>query len=171
MKYYLTTDTHFHHEKIKDYCQRPDDFEQKIVSGWNFLNKQHILIHLGDICVGRETEAHEKYILPLKCKKILVRGNHDRKSSTWYMEHGWDWVCNSMTLERQNKKILFSHDPKVWDGYWDVNFHGHFHNANHRRWEAELKNDLLKGQRLLALEYNNYQLWDLDKELEKLNVI
>jgi calcineurin-like phosphoesterase family protein len=169
MRYFLTTDTHFNHDLIKEYCGRPDDFEAKIVNGFKSLTKDHILIHLGDICIGHETEAHEKYIIPLPCKKILVRGNHDKKSSTWYMEHGWDWVCNTMTLERGGKKLLFSHFPMVWDGYWEINFHGHFHNANHRRWEAELNGDLLKGQRLLALEYNDYKLWDLDKELERNN--
>jgi len=167
MKLMLTTDTHFNHKKIQEYCGRPDGFEQKIVSGWKDLRKdKHILIHLGDVCIGRETEAHEKYIIPLTVKKILVKGNHDKKSNTWYMEHGWDWVCESMTFKRGGKNVLLSHEPKVWDGYWDINIHGHFHNANYRRYEAQLKNDLLPGQRLLALEYNDYKLWDLDKILE-----
>lgn len=167
MKYMLTTDTHFNHELIKEYCGRPDDFEKRIVNGWKNLERsKHILIHLGDVAIGKVTEAHERYIIPLDVKKILVRGNHDDKSNNWYLEHGWDWVCESMTFERGGKRILFSHEPKVWDGYWDINIHGHFHNANHRRYEAELKNDLLKGQRLLALELNDYQLWDLDKILE-----
>ena len=164
----LTTDTHFNHELIKEYCGRPDGFEDLIVKGWQILDPaKHTLIHLGDVCWKNATEAHEKYIIPIQCKKILVKGNHDTNSVSWYLEHGWDWVCESMTFERGGKKILFSHEPKVWDGYWDINIHGHFHNANHRRFEAELKNDLLKGQRLLALELNDYQLWDLDKIIER----
>jgi calcineurin-like phosphoesterase family protein len=168
----LTTDTHFNHTKIKEYCNRPDNYEELIINGWKSLcPDKHILIHLGDVCIGRETEAHEKYIIPIKCKKILIKGNHDTKSNSWYMEHGWDWACENMTIGRGGKRILLSHMPMVWDGYYDVNFHGHFHNSNHRRWEAELKGDLLKGQRLLALEYNDYKLWDLDKELERLTHI
>jgi calcineurin-like phosphoesterase family protein len=166
LKYWLTTDTHFNHEKIKEYCGRPDDFEQKIVNGFSVLKPSDVLIHLGDVCIGKETESHEKYIIPISCKKILIRGNHDGKSQSWYMDHGWDWVCDSMSIKRCGKRILFSHAPMVWDGYWDINIHGHFHNANHRRYEAELKGDLLKGQKLLALEYNDYQLWNLDKILE-----
>jgi calcineurin-like phosphoesterase family protein len=168
MKYMLTTDTHFNHDLIREYCGRPIGFEDKIISGWKDLcPDKHILIHLGDICIGKETEVHEKYIMPLEVKKILVRGNHDKKSASWYMEHGWDWVCESMTILRGGKKVFLSHMPMVWDGYWDINIHGHFHNANHRRYETELKNDLLKGQRLLALEHNDYKLWDLDKVLEE----
>lgn len=166
MRYFLTTDTHFNHAKMQEYCGRPPDFEQRIQRGFKRLQAGDILIHLGDICIGQETEMHEKYIMPVPAKKILVRGNHDKKSSSWYMEHGWDWVCNSMSLKRAGKKILFSHFPHCWDGYWDINIHGHFHNTNHRVHEADLNRDLLAGQLLLALEYNNYQLWDLDKILE-----
>lgn len=166
MKLMLTTDTHFNHSVIKEYCGRPDNYEELVAKEFKQLKKdKHILIHLGDICIGKEAEMHEKYIEPIECKKILVKGNHDSKSDNWYMEHGWDWVCRSMTIKRGGKIVLLSHEPKVWDGYWEVNIHGHFHNANHRRYEAELKNDLLKGQKLLALEYNEYKLWDLDKVL------
>lgn len=166
MKYYLTTDTHFNHEKMVEYCGRPPDFEALIQKGFERLKSDDVLIHLGDVCIGRETEMHERYIIPIPAKKILVRGNHDGKSSSWYMSHGWDWVCNSMNLERGGRKILFSHIPRCWDGYWDINIHGHFHNTNHRIHEAELNGDLLTGQKLLALEYNNYQMWELDKLLE-----
>lgn len=171
VKYFLTADTHFNHELMKESCGRPEGFEQLIVDGWKDLASDDILIHLGDVCIGNEAETHLKYIVPLKCKKILIRGNHDKRSGTWYMEHGWDWVCNSMTLERAGKKILFSHTPQVWDGYWAINFHGHFHNCNRRRWEAELQKDLLSGQRLLALEHNNYKLWDLDREIMKVQLV
>ncbi len=165
MKIYLTTDTHFNHAAVKEYCSRPENYEELIYNSLKTLTKEHCLIHLGDVCLGKETEMHEKYILSLQCKKILVKGNHDSKSYNWYMEHGWDWVCETMTIIRGGKKVLLSHEPKVWDGYWDINIHGHFHNTNHRRYEAELINDLLKGQKLLALEYNNYKIWDLDKIL------
>ena len=33
MKYMLTTDTHFNHTKIKEYCERPDNYEDLIING------------------------------------------------------------------------------------------------------------------------------------------
>jgi len=150
-----------------EYCGRPDNFEEMIFNGFGVIGPDDILIHLGDICIGSDAECHEEFIMSINCKKILVRGNHDKKSIHWYLGHGWDWVCESMSMQYGGKRILFSHMPMVWDGYWDINIHGHFHNANHRRYEAELNGDLLKGQKLLALEYNNYQLWNLDKIINK----
>lgn len=164
MKYYLTTDTHFSHPTILKYCERPIDYEQRIVNGWkNLIPGQHVLIHLGDICMSQPTEVHEKYIIPLKVKKILVRGNHDSKSDTWYLEHGWDWVCGSMTTERGGKKILFSHEPKWWDGSYELNIHGHLHNLCH----PELNGIPKGGHKLLALEGTDYRPWDLDKIIEE----
>ena len=168
MRWWITTDTHFNHEAIKKYCDRPDDCEKRILKGFEVIKSQDILIHLGDICIGNDAEVHERHINPIKCRKILVRGNHDRKSTTWYLTHGWDFVCEKFSLKRCDKQILFSHWPLVWDGYYDINFHGHFHNANHRRYEAERKEDMLSsGQRLLALEYNHYQLFNLDTQIHK----
>ena len=166
MKIYLTTDTHFNHvDKMKEYCDRPDDYEIKIVKGFNRLKPEDTLIHLGDVCIGRDSVMHAQYIEPLPCKKILVRGNHDSKSNNWYQSHGWDFVCDYFSITRSGKAILFSHTPRAWDGYFDVNIHGHFHNANHRRYEDEHKKVLGAGHKLLALEYIDYQLVNLDSFL------
>lgn len=170
MNIYLTTDTHFNHkDKMKEYCNRPDNYEHKIQTAFKGLTNRNLLIHLGDVCIGNDLNVHRKYIEPLECKAILVRGNHDRKSNQWYMTHGWDFVCTYFSIGRAKKNILFSHTPMAWDGYYNMNIHGHFHNANHRRWEDEFKKVKNAGQHLLALEYNNYQLFNLDKLLETTN--
>ena len=169
MKYWLTTDTHFNHGAIKEYCGRPDDYEERILKGLCSIPHNDVLIHLGDVCLGKDEEMHKHFIKPFSYKKILVRGNHDKKSDNWYLAHGWDWVCKTMEIERMGKRILFSHRPMVWNGYWTINIHGHFHNTNHRRDEPGMNRDLLAGQHLLALEYNNYKPWILDSILEKAN--
>ena len=79
--------------------------------------------------------VHKFIVDELKCKKILVKGNHDSKSNSWYLEHGWDFVCEEFKDTLYGKNILFSHYPKVWDGVYDLNIHGHFHNSDHRRHE------------------------------------
>lgn len=163
MKYRITTDTHFNHGNIKEYCNRPENYESLIVSSFKSLKPNHVLVHLGDICLGNDLHVHEKYIIPIKCKKILVLGNHDRKSNNWYLEHGWDFVCSYFSFKRAHKNILFSHSPMSWDGTYDLNIHGHLHNLTHR------KNELIKNlnQHLISLEYCNYKLIDLDTLLNK----
>jgi calcineurin-like phosphoesterase family protein len=142
-----------------EYCGRPDNHTELI--GNNLLNfgftKQHMLIHLGDVCIGHDDEAHEKYIKPLPCKKILVTGNHDKKSNTWYLNHGWDFVCHEFRDKYYGKKIVFSHKPVVWDGEYDLNAHGHFHNTDHRSQEPELYAIRNRYQKLFAIEYTNYK--------------
>lgn len=155
MKYYLITDTHFNHEAMIEFCGRPENFNEIIMKGLKNLPDNIYLIHLGDICIGKDEEVHNK-LSSLPYKKILVRGNHDNKSNSWYLEHGWDFVCDQFTFEYGGKKILFSHYPVAWDGYYDLNIHGHFHNSDHRRHEEhflKLKNGY---QKLLAIEYTNY---------------
>lgn len=50
MKIFITADTHFNHEAIKEYCGRPDNYENLIWNSFNNLSGNHTLIHLGDIC-------------------------------------------------------------------------------------------------------------------------
>lgn len=161
MKTYITTDTHFCHEKVKEYCGRPENFEDLVWNSFRSLRREHILIHLGDVCWYNHKKINNRIGL-LPCKKILVLGNHDKKSYNWYMNNGWDFVCETFSMERHGKIVLFSHEPKAWDGYFDINICGHLHNSQHRL-ENELKGIERHGQYVLSLEDNKYKLWSLDK--------
>lgn len=161
MKYLIITDTHFGHKNMVEYCQRPEDFAEKIISNWSkTISNKDVVIHLGDICIGGDLYWHEK-LSELPGKKILVKGNHDSKSDNWYLEHGWDFVCDSFQMTFQGKKVYFSHYPVAWDGYYDLNIHGHFHNSDYRRHEPELVALKNGYQKLIALEYTDYKTVDL----------
>jgi len=167
MKIYLITDTHFNHKKVIEYCGRPDNYEQLLFSTMKNVPENGVLLHLGDICIGKDVEVHEKYIKPLKCKKWLIRGNHDRKSYNWYYEHGWDVVTDGMLLTVAKKQVLLTHTPRPI-GKFDLNIHGHFHNSTHRMEDpgktARYKlSDIGKKHKLLAVEYTNYQVVPLEK--------
>lgn len=172
MKIQIITDTHFNHDAMVEYCGRPVNHTE--IVGNNLLKlgltEQDILIHLGDVCIGKDEEMHEKYIKPLKCKKWLTLGNHDHKSKSWYLAHGWDFVAEQFLTTYFGKKILFSHYPIVWDGVYDFNIHGHFHNSDFRRQEPEfipIKNGY---QRLLAIEYTNLKSVSLEDFIKPIGV-
>lgn len=180
MKIWLITDTHFGHDKIKTYCERPDNFEKTILKNLKkVLNHDDILIHLGDFCIGNDAKWHELFMSAVPCKKWLLLGNHDSKSSSWYLSHGWDFVGNSIQVSYFGKKILFSHTPLAI-GENDLMIHGHFHNTLHRllekQWvskEEEKRNEkdlqMLSSQhKLLAIEYTDYQPVLLEKFIKKL---
>ena len=166
MKYWLITDTHFNHiDKMQEFCGRPLNYEELIFKGLSRIPKDDILIHLGDICIGEDAQVHAKYIQPLECRKILVRGNHDKKTNSWYLSNGWDFVVDSMLIEVFGKRILFSHKPQQDLGYFDINIHGHFHNSNRR--EEEFKDICSDKHKLLAIEYTKYMPTNLDPFINK----
>lgn len=163
MKAYIISDTHFNHEKIKTYCNRPDNHEELLWKSLLNIKEEDCLIHLGDVCIGDDQMVHVSF-KDLKCRKILIMGNHDTKSWSWYMEHGWDFVCESFRLTYAGKIIHFSHKPEAWDGVWEINVHGHLHNLGHR--ENEYK-DLKQWHRLYSPELMNYMPIELSTFIQK----
>jgi len=166
MKIYLITDTHFNHvDKMAEYCQRPLNYEGIVMSAISLLPPDAVLVHLGDICIGNDERWNNALSIRCHCRRILVRGNHDKKSNQWYCNHGWDFVCEKFQDNIYGKIILFSHKPTADNGEYDVNIHGHFHNKEHRQAEPELvaiKND---KQRCLVLENVAYKPVALEKWL------
>lgn len=122
---YVIPDTHLGHENIKKYCNRPDNFESLIEKNWQeVVNGTDTVIHLGDI------SFNEKWIERLggwSGKKILVRGNHDKKTYDFYLSCGFTAVVEELVMDIKNVVILFSHRPRFGHDY-DINIHGHQHN-------------------------------------------
>jgi calcineurin-like phosphoesterase family protein len=152
---WLITDTHLGHDAMVQYCGRPKDHSEIILDNISKLIREgDILIHLGDFCIGKDSEWHEKFFSHLKgVKTILVRGNHDGKSNQWYLEHGWGFVCESFTDTYFGNKVTFSHIPIL--GVKNLNIHGHFHNTLHRLLRKEF---VVEGEK-----ERNDKDFDLDK--------
>lgn len=139
--FWVITDTHLGHDKLVEKGFRESGFEQHIFSHmYNLVKPQDIVIHLGDVCMGKDAYWHEQF-LALPGKKWLVLGNHDNKSMSWYLKKGWDSVSQSVFLLLYGKLIAFSHIPLDLRKYTevDINIHGHFHNPERcdRRMECD----------------------------------
>ncbi len=131
MNYWLISDTHFSHRKLDEWGGRSGDWEEKIWKGIRSIPNEDTLIHLGDICIGDDLAVHEK-IDALPMKKILVRGNHDKKSQSWYSEHGWDFVCDGLEIVFMGHYLHLTHRPARPQGNTTWNIHGHTHGNMHR---------------------------------------
>ena len=88
---FIISDTHFFHENIIKYCNRPfqnvRDMNATMFNNWNkTVQKNDIVIHLGDISANLLNNHNSlKWILNnLNGKKILVKGNHDHCSDNFY---------------------------------------------------------------------------------------
>ena len=158
MSFYIITDTHFGHYKLTEYNARPQQFTEKILNNLSTFkfSSSDVLIHLGDFCIGNDEMWTNAFMTIVPCKKWLILGNHDRKSISWYLSHGWDFVGESFEMKYGGFNILFSHVPRRNSDYpsIDFNIHGHLHNNVHRAEEESFIHPDFNV--LLAIENTNY---------------
>ncbi|HED05873.1 MAG TPA: hypothetical protein ENI61_04220, partial [Ignavibacteria bacterium] len=136
---FVISDNHFRHWNINKYCNRGfsdlSDMESYMIWKWNqTIPPYGKVIILGDLAMTQgKCEEVKNVFTKLNGKKLLVIGNHDRKSHFWYTENGIDFICDSFTWYWNKKRILFIHNPgkvKAEDvKYYDYILHGHKHNT------------------------------------------
>jgi calcineurin-like phosphoesterase family protein len=167
---WVIADTHFEHERMAEHCGRPEGYEWKILKAiGRTVRYDDILVNLGDFCWHRDAYWHEQYMLYAKCLNWLTIGNHDGKTTNWYLNHGWAWAGESRLVQFFGKRILFSHMPMP-DGDYDWNVHGHFHNTDHHtqmEHEPEIVARLTPKHILVALEHTDYRPINLEALLTK----
>ncbi len=130
MDTWLISDTHFFHENIGRYCNRPENWQPLIIKNWNdLISPDETVLHLGDFSFGKRSNF-DILTEQLHGKIILIRGNHDRLGRVRYESRGVTIVNEPIYVELDGKvKIIFTHWPVVplEDGV--INIHGHIHNS------------------------------------------
>lgn len=89
------------------------------------LHETDLLYILGDL--GWDLEKIKEIFKTLKCKVILILGNHDKRNINFYRT-----LPNVIEVYQTpiwfNKRVLLSHEPyPVPDGCFNI--HGHLHDA------------------------------------------
>lgn len=141
---FVTSDTHFGHAKIIDYCKRPfasaEVMDRELVDRWNAkVPKGATVYHLGDFCFYKDPAQAEAVLRSLNGNIHLVVGNHDH----WWDKQGqprakWQGVIGCFVhishgiLEVQlgKKLVILCHYPiESWNGKFhnSWHFHGHSH--------------------------------------------
>ena len=166
MKTWIISDTHFDHEMMVKDGHRPEGYEDLIKQNMEaVLQAGDLLIHLGDVSLGgSEIDSHNNRWFGISFWnnfRILVKGNHDKRSDRWHYNTGWDTVCKSLLIDKYGLRILFSHKPRTDRGYFDINIHGHLHDSDHRTKEPEISSRLTNKHELIALETNGYKPMNL----------
>ena len=167
---WLTTDTHFGHNKLPYLGEdpRPLDFERRLLEGYaELIRENDILVHLGDFAFNDHDAWATQFFSYVPCKVWLARGNHDKRSDFWYLDRGFSAVARQFVIKRFGYRVAFSHKPLEDTGYFDVNIHGHFHNNDHRFWETRLIDLLTPKHVLLAVEWLDYKPVTLEYILDK----
>ena len=131
MKTFFIADTHFNHNKIIDYCNRPfsntEEMDKQLIDNWNnTVSKNDIVYHLGDFALGN-VEVIKKYREQLNGKIFLVQGNHDGYSMRKYYEAGFDKVYDKPIIYQDF--FILSHQPLfITENMPYANIFGHIHN-------------------------------------------
>lgn len=137
MTTFLTSDSHFGHQGIIEWLDRPfasvEAINDGMVALWNsVVTKRDTVWHLGDFALGPRGTAG-KHFRRLNGTKHLVRGNHDGDD---VMSLPWELVQDMASFKADAVRITLCHYPMVsWrgsshnrDGHVaSIMCHGHIH--------------------------------------------
>jgi calcineurin-like phosphoesterase family protein len=128
---FLTADTHFDHENIVGFCERPfsdvNEMNEALVRNWNeTVSKHDIVFHLGDFCFNIET--FDSFIPRLNGHINIVPGGHDK----WVRRAGNKVAVLPplVTIEVGKIVVVLCHYAmRVWDRehYGSYHCYGHSH--------------------------------------------
>lgn len=133
---WFTSDTHFGHENIIKFCQRPFantvEMDAELIRRWNeTVPPEGIVFHLGDFCHGGPA-AWNRILKQLNGKKYLILGNHDFKNIKNRSILRFESVTQQMVILVGEQSIILNHNPFLCYGgsYRDVwQLFGHVHSG------------------------------------------
>lgn len=122
-----------------------------IIKNWNDTIKENdIIIHLGDFAFG-DDNCIKKLISKLNGTKILILGNHDKKSKNWFKNAGFNYVYKKLIFNN----VIITHFPIKTDL---INIHGHIHNNKNTE---DISNHI--NVSIENINYKPISLYDLSK--------
>ena len=162
---WFISDTHFNHENIIKYCNRPfetkEEMDEYMIKKWNSVVKEgDIVYHLGDFALGLGFDEYLKLISKLQGDIILIYGNHDRKGVGFMSRVGFKEVHKKKLILGN---YILSHKPQeenqIPEGF--INCHGHIHNHSYN--EKIIDKSKYKNLSVEVLDYT--PIWvDLEED-------
>lgn len=134
---WFTSDTHFGHENIIRFCNRPFkdavQMNEELIRRWNeTVPEDGIVFHLGDFCNGGNKEWNE-IMYRLNGRIYLILGNHDMKAyRSGYTGSRFEHITQQMSIRVGGQSIILNHNPFLAYGgaYRNVwQFFGHVHSG------------------------------------------
>ena len=164
-KIWFTSDTHFFHDKIVEYSQRPfasvEEMNEELIARWNsVVHRDGIVFHLGDFCFGKPDKWN--HILDrLKGRIYLVLGNHDAGHISEEVAERFEAVAFQMRLNVNGQKIYLNHFPFLSysgdnHGTWQVFGHIHANLHNYNIIDKHRLAVLQPGQYDVGVDNNNF---------------
>ncbi|MCE4226676.1 metallophosphoesterase [Methylobacterium sp. C25] len=133
MTIWFTSDHHFGHRNIIDYCKRPfgsvEAMDEAMIARWNaVVGVDDEVWHLGDFAYRCGPNRMAEIFHRLHGRALhLVRGNHDRKRT---LALPWASTQTSAEIVVDGRRLVLSHYAfRVWNGCLRGSWHlyGHSH--------------------------------------------
>lgn len=129
MEYFFVSDTHFGHDSIRRYTNRPfesvDEMNEILIQNWNSVVGPHDYVyHLGDFGFGHPKEML-RIFNQLNGVKHLAHGNHDKKE---VIRLPWAWIKEQYGFKKDDYYIWLNHYPMR---SWNRSYHGSGHLHGH----------------------------------------
>jgi len=127
---WILSDTHFWHDNIVVYHNRPEDHTQLMIRRWRELvPRDGLVLHLGDVVHGIPTQELWSRFPRLPGRIHLVPGNHDRLARVEvFIAAGWV-ILDPFSFAYRDHHICFTHEPMPEEELLpgSINVHGHIH--------------------------------------------
>jgi calcineurin-like phosphoesterase family protein len=137
MNTYVTSDLHFFHKNILEFCHqsRPyssvDDMHEAIVHNWNTEVQDDDLTYiLGDVTFGKISLTID-LLRRLNGRKILIKGNHDKDAvrKAAFCDC-FESIHDYLEIKQNGTHVVLMHFPiMLWNlkHHGAVHLHGHLH--------------------------------------------
>lgn len=146
MNVWFTSDTHFNHTNIIEYCDRPfdsvEEMNETIIRRWNDrVDHDDHVYHLGDVGLGRAGDLNP-ILNRLNGKIYLIRGNHESCAQNKMNRDRFEWIryyyilnCGMYNPDWNDYELILFHFPiETWNKrhYGTVHLHGHIHSGDQK---------------------------------------
>lgn len=130
MTRFITSDHHFHHANIIEYCNRPfggvDDMHTVMRDRWSaVVDATDVVVYGGDIAMGTSEDIVTS-VKSLPGQFVYLLGNHDDSLTP---EKAPFPVVESIVLQHDGYRFWYTHRPEnVPEDWTEWVLHGHTHN-------------------------------------------
>lgn len=167
---FFTSDTHFGHSKIIEYCKRPfssiEEHDNALIQNWNsVVGQDDTVFHLGDFAYGN-SQFIANTIKQLNGNIILVKGNHDLRNINPTLYNIFSDVVYQARILIDKQTVYLNHFPFLCFEHGDINLYknnysiqlfGHVHSGPLTSSEdVNRLNILLPTQYDVGVDNNNF---------------
>ena len=167
---FFTSDTHFGHSKIIDYCKRPfssiEEHDKTLIQNWNnVVGQDDTVFHLGDFAYGN-SKFISNIIKQLNGNIILIKGNHDLRNMNPTLYNMFSDTVYQARILIDKQTVYLNHFPFLCFEHGDINLYkdnysiqlfGHVHSGPLTSSEdVNRLNILFPTQYDVGVDNNNY---------------